>query len=160
MMTCQKDFLPSLLGFSSTARRVTPGTTVDYVNDGMSTVAFPSFAMRQETLAPVSGWLRRSLTFGNVAIVAFLVVQALDGMFTYVGIVSYGPAVEGNPLLSWMMGVLGAAPALAGAKFMASIFGIVLHLTAVHRTVALLAILYVSAAILPWVQLLFWQAAR
>jgi Domain of unknown function (DUF5658) len=126
----------------------------------MSTVVFPSFAMRQERVAVVSGWLRRSLTFGNLAIVAFLVVQALDGMFTYVGIVSYGPSVEGNPLLSWMMSALGAGPALAGAKFAASMFGIVLHLTAVHRTVALLAVLYVSAAILPWVELLFWQSAR
>lgn len=126
----------------------------------MSTVVFPSFAMHQERVGVVSGWLRRSLTFGNLAILAFLVVQALDGMFTYVGIVSYGPAVEGNPLLSWMMAALGAGPALAGAKFAASMFGIVLHLTAVHRTVALLAVLYVSAAILPWVELLFWHSAR
>jgi hypothetical protein len=124
----------------------------------MSTVVFPSFVARQERPRPLAGWLRRSLTFGNLAILAFLVVQALDGMFTYVGIVSFGPAVEGNPLLSWMIGTIGAAPALAGAKMAASFFGIILHLTAVHRTVALLAALYVSAAILPWVQLLFWQS--
>ncbi len=116
--------------------------------------------MHQALSRPSSRWLRRSLTFGNVAIVAFLMVQALDGMLTYVGLVTYGPAVEGNPVLSWMMGVLGAAPALAGAKAAASAFGIILHLTAVHRTVALLAALYVSAAILPWVELLFWQTAR
>lgn len=126
----------------------------------MSTVVFPSFAMRQEPARPFAGWLRRSLTFGNFAILAFLIVQALDGMLTYVGIVSYGPAAEGNPLLSWMMSVMGAAPALAGAKMAASVFGIILHLTSVHRTVALLAALYVSAAILPWVELLFWQTAR
>jgi len=126
----------------------------------MSTVAFPSYAMHQDRPRPLAGWLRRSLNFGNLAIVVFLIVQALDGMLTYVGIVSYGPAVEGNPLLSWMMGAVGAAPALAGAKMAASGFGIVLHLTAVHRTVALLAALYVSAAILPWIELLFWQSAR
>ncbi len=125
----------------------------------MSTVVFPSFALRQDA-RPVVGWVRRSLTFGNVAILAFLVVQALDGMLTYVGIVSYGPAAEGNPLLAWLMSAVGAAPALAGAKMAASMFGIILHLTAVHRTVALLAALYVSAAILPWVELLFWQTAR
>src|SRR5689334_7133457 len=125
----------------------------------MSTVVFPSFALHQDS-SPLVGWLRRSVTFGNLAIVAFLIVQALDGMLTYVGIVSYGPTAEGNPLLSWMMGVMGAAPALARAKLAASMFGIILHLTAVHRTVALLAALYVSAAILPWVELLFWQTAR
>jgi uncharacterized protein DUF5658 len=130
------------------------------MDGGMSTVAFPSFALRPEPIRPLAAWVRRSLTFGNLAIIAFLVVQALDGMLTYVGIVSYGPSVEGNPLLSWMMGTLGAAPALAGAKMTASMFGIILHLTAVHRTVALLAALYVSAAILPWVELLFWQSAR
>jgi hypothetical protein len=126
----------------------------------MSTVVFPSFPMRQDLARPLSGWIRRTLPFGNLAILAFLLVQAADGMLTYIGLVTYGPAVEGNPLLSWGMRVLGAAPALAGAKFAASAFGIVLHLTAVHRTVALLAALYMSAAILPWVELLFWQSAR
>jgi len=135
------------------------GTTVDYVNGGMSTVVFPSFPHLTHT-RPLAVWMRRSLTFGNLAILTFLVVQALDGMFTYVGIVSFGPAVEGNSLLSWMIAVIGAASALAGAKMAASVFGIILHLTAVHRTVALLAALYISAAILPWVELLFWQTAR
>jgi hypothetical protein len=125
----------------------------------MSTVVFPSYAMHHGS-GPQIGWLRRSLTFGNLAILTFLVVQALDGMFTYVGIVSYGPSVEGNPLLSWLMVSLGAGPALTGAKMAASMFGIILHLTSVHRTVALLAVLYISAAILPWVELLFWHAAR
>jgi hypothetical protein len=126
----------------------------------MSSIVFPTVVMHQALRRTSSGWLRRSLTFGNFAILAFLVVQALDGMLTYVGLVTYGPAVEGNPLLSWLMGLMGAAPALAGAKAAASAFGIVLHLTAVHRTVALLAVLYVSAAILPWVELLFWQSVR
>ena len=126
----------------------------------MSSIVFPTAVMQQALRRPSSGWLRRSLTFGNVAILTFLVVQALDGMLTYVGLVTYGPAVEGNPLLSWLMGLMGAAPALAGAKAAASAFGIILHLTAVHRTVALLAVLYMSAAILPWVELLFWQSVR
>jgi Domain of unknown function (DUF5658) len=122
----------------------------------MSSIVFP---IHHVVSRPSARWLRRSLTFGNAAIIAFLVVQALDGIFTYVGLVTYGPAVEGNPLLSWMMGAVGAAPALAGAKAAASGFGIILHLTSVHRTVALLAALYLSAAILPWVELLFWQTA-
>jgi hypothetical protein len=122
-----------------------------------SAVILPGLTMHAPVRrpAPPSTWLRRSLTFGNVAIITFLVVQALDGMLTYVGLVTFGPAVEGNPLLQWLMATLGAPLALTGAKMAASAFGIILHLTAVHRTVALLALLYISAAIVPWVELLF-----
>jgi hypothetical protein len=97
----------------------------------------------------------RLTRFGNWAIVLFLVMQGLDGVFTYVGLAVYGPAIEANPLLSWLMHNFGTAPALAGAKLTAAGLGIVLHLVAVHRAVALLAILYACAAILPWTHLLF-----
>jgi hypothetical protein len=151
-------------GFRVRAIAGTAGTTVDYVIDGMSSIVaasrLPMYHAVSRRRRPMPGWFRRSLTFGNCAILLFLIVQALDGMLTYIGLVTFGPAVEGNPLLSWMMATLGAAPALAGAKFAASAFGIVLHLTSVHRTVAVLAVLYISAAILPWVELLFWHAAR
>jgi hypothetical protein len=53
------------------------------------------------------------------------------------------------------MGVLGQGMALAAAKTAAGAFGIALHLTAVHRTVALLAALYVAAAVVPWIGVLF-----
>jgi hypothetical protein len=125
-----------------------------------SAVILPGLTMPAPVRRPASTWFRRSLTFGNVAIVTFLVVQALDGMLTYIGLVTYGPAVEGNPLLKWLMATMGTSVALTSAKIAAAAFGIVLHLTAVHRTVALLALLYISAAIVPWVQLLFFQAVR
>ncbi len=121
---------------------------------------FHAVSARSARPVPGSGSFRRWLTFANCAILVFLIVQALDGALTYIGLVTYGPAVEGNPLLSWMMSTVGAAPALAGAKLLASSFGCILHLTNVHRTVALLSLLYISAAILPWIELLFWQAAR
>jgi hypothetical protein len=126
-----------------------------------SAVILPGLTMHAPVRpSPPPTWLRRSLTFGNLAIVAFLMVQALDGMLTYVGLVTFGPAVEGNPLLKYLMTSFGAPIALTGAKLAAATFGIILHLTAVHRTVALLAVLYVSAAILPWVELLFFSTAR
>jgi Domain of unknown function (DUF5658) len=98
---------------------------------------------------------RRMMTFGNWAILVFLIAQGLDGIFTYVGLVIYGPGIEANPLLSWLMASVGQGPALAGAKLTAAGLGIVLHLVAVHRAVALLALLYMAAAILPWTHLLF-----
>jgi len=99
----------------------------------------------------------RLTRFGNLAIVLFLVMQGLDGVFTYVGLAVYGPAIEANPLLGWLMHSFGAGPALAGAKLTAAGLGIVLHLVAVHRAVALLTLLYACAAILPWTHLLFVQ---
>jgi hypothetical protein len=35
-------------------------------------------------------------------------------------------------------------------------FGIALHLSAVHRAVALLALLYIAVAVLPWIAILFF----
>jgi hypothetical protein len=98
---------------------------------------------------------RRLMSFGNWAILLFLIAQGLDGIFTYVGLVIYGPTIEANPLLAWLMDSVGQGPALAGAKLTAAGLGIILHLVAVHRAVALLALLYITAAILPWTHLLF-----
>ena len=43
--------------------------------------------------------------------------------------------------------------ALARAKLTAAGFGMILHLAAVHRAVAILTALYFSAALLPWMLL-------
>src|SRR5512134_131256 len=95
-------------------------------------------------------------TFGDLAVVVFLLTQALDGVLTYVGVSVYGPHMEGNPLIAWLMEALGEGPALAAAKLTAGTFGIALHLSAVHKAVALLAAFYVIAAICPWVVILFY----
>jgi len=95
-----------------------------------------------------------STTFGNVVIVLFFVSQALDGALTYIGLRTFGPSIEGNPLLAWLMAAFGQTTALAGAKLAAVGFGMILHLASVHRVVALLTALYVSAAVFPWMILL------
>ncbi len=94
--------------------------------------------------------------FGDVVIVAFLAVQALDGILTYMGVLAYGQAVEGNPLIRWLMGAMGEGPGVTGAKVMAGTFGIALHLTAVHRLIAALTAMYLGAAVLPWIAILFF----
>ena len=98
----------------------------------------------------------RSARFGNVVVIAFLIAQACDGVFTYVGVATYGARVEGNPLLGWLMAALGCGAGVAAAKAAAGAFGIALHLVAVHRVVAALAAFYLAVAILPWVALLFF----
>jgi hypothetical protein len=95
----------------------------------------------------------RESRFGNGVVLAFLVVQALDGVLTYVGL-SLGRAAEGNPLVGTLMAAFGLGPGLAGAKLFAGSLGITLHLFGTHRLVALLTALYLAAAIMPWAALL------
>jgi hypothetical protein len=102
-----------------------------------------------------AGTTRRNI-FGDLALVAFLLAQASDGLLTYIGVSTYGLHVEGNPLIGWLMSAMGEGPALATAKLAAGFFGIALHLSAVHRAVALLAAFYVAVAIVPWVAILFY----
>ena len=97
----------------------------------------------------------RTARFGNVVVIAFLLAQACDGVLTYVGVSLYGIHMEGNPLLAWMMTVLGQGAALATAKGIAGGFGIALHLGSVHRVVAVLAAFYIAVAVVPWIGILF-----
>jgi Domain of unknown function (DUF5658) len=92
--------------------------------------------------------------FGDCVVLAFLVVQALDGVLTYIGLRSLGHAVEGNPLVGGLMAVFGLGAGLAGAKLMAGSLGIALHLCGTHRLIAVLTAIYFAAAIVPWTALL------
>jgi hypothetical protein len=98
---------------------------------------------------------RRTAWFGNLVVIAFLVAQACDGVFTYIGVSVYGPHMEANPVLGWMMEQMGQGVALATAKTVAGAFGIALHLSSVHRVVAALALFYIAVAVVPWVAILF-----
>ena len=97
----------------------------------------------------------RSL-FGDIIVIVFFVVQFLDGLFTYFGVQTFGPSVEANPVMAWLMLRIGEVPALAGAKVVAISFGIALHLTGVHHVVAVLTGLYFALAIIPWANILFF----
>lgn len=101
------------------------------------------------------GGTRRNI-FGDVALIIFLVAQASDGVLTYVGVSTYGTHVEGNPLIGWLMSAMGQGAALATVKLAAAVFGIALHLSAVHRAVALLAVFYLAVAVVPWMAILFY----
>ena len=94
--------------------------------------------------------------FGDVELVIFLLAQALDGVLTYVGVSTFGARMEGNPFIGWLMSAMGQAAGLATAKLAAGVFGIALHLSAVHKAVALLAVFYVAVAVLPWIVILFY----
>jgi uncharacterized membrane protein len=92
--------------------------------------------------------------FGNIAIVAFLLAQIFDGIFTYIGVSTYGVGVEGNPLIVTLMTTFGHGTALVSAKMVAAFLGVCLHLYEIHSAVALLAGFYFAVAILPWMAIL------
>jgi len=98
--------------------------------------------------------IRRS-RFGDVALVAFLLAQACDGVLTYVGVTSFGTRIEGNPIIALLMQHVGHGAALLIAKGIAGALGMALHLGGVHRAVACLACFYLAAAVVPWMAILF-----
>ena len=97
----------------------------------------------------------RPSLFGDVVLLVFLLAQCLDGVFTYVGVKTYGIGIEANPLISVMMSYVGHGAALMGAKAVAGLLGIGLHLGQVHSAVALLALFYLAVAVFPWMTILF-----
>jgi hypothetical protein len=97
---------------------------------------------------------RRS-RFGDAVLVVFLLTQCFDGIFTYVGVMTFGIEIEANPVISGLMLHFGEAAGLLGAKIVAAVLGIALHLREVHGAVALLAAFYLTIAVLPWTAILF-----
>lgn len=93
--------------------------------------------------------------FGDAVIVLFLLAQAADGVFTYVGVTTFGVHLEANPLLASLMDIFGYGTAVTGAKVVAAGLGISLHLVGVHRILAILTGVYFVAAVLPWAGLLW-----
>ena len=83
-------------------------------------------------------------------LIMFLAAQACDGIFTYAAVSAHGLAVEGNLLLATWMALVGPATALVGAKTLAGACGVLLYLKGVHRTLALLTVLYTLGAVGPW----------
>lgn len=102
-----------------------------------------------------NGPVRRS-AFGDTVLVLFLLAQCFDGVFTYVGVVSFGLHIEANPVIAMLMAAFGHGPALAGAKIVAGTLGICLHVREVHGAVAALTAFYLVAAIAPWTAILFF----
>jgi uncharacterized membrane protein len=97
-------------------------------------------------------------SFGDLALLIFLLTQALDGALTYVGVNTFGLKAEGNPVIAWLMGSFGNGAGLAAAKAAAVCFGIALYKSNVHSAVAGLAGFYLVVAIGPWLALLFFWA--
>jgi hypothetical protein len=90
---------------------------------------------------------------GDVAVLAFILVQYLDGALTYLGLHLWGPAIEANPLVSSAVSFAGIGTGLVATKLVAIAMGMLLHLQGIHRAVALLTAFYVAVAVVPWLLL-------
>ena len=102
-----------------------------------------------------TAWFRTwRLSNAEVLWVAFVVVQALDGAMSYVGVSLHGPDIEGNPLVAWYLSAFGPAVGFAVAKLFAVGCGAVLYLTARHQWMAFVTIVYLVFAVGPWIHLL------
>ena len=99
-------------------------------------------------------WEEPRCWFGDLAVLAFLVVQSLDGVFTYVGVTFWGPGIEANPILSWYIAAFGAGAALFAAKCLAIGCAVLLYRFARYRTIGALTVMYFAMAVQPWVSLL------
>jgi hypothetical protein len=99
-------------------------------------------------------WEQPKSLFGDLMVVGFVLMQCLDGVFTYIGVAIWGPAIEANPLISSAMAAGGVLAGVGSAKVVAIGLGILLHLRRVHYLVALLTAIYFTVAVLPWTALL------
>jgi uncharacterized membrane protein len=92
-----------------------------------------------------------------------LVLQVLDGILTFTGLSIFGVEMEGNALLRRLAEMYGAAPTLFFVKLTAIGFVIFLTLNAHRRrylrpVIAILVVIYLTLAVIPWVYLLsdYW----
>src|SRR5207249_5908891 len=90
----------------------------------------------------------RTRAFSLLAL--FVSVQMADACMTAIGVGRYGVAAEANPMLALPIALFGPAVVLTTAKGMAILGAVVLHRCSWHLVLALLTVMYVFLAIMPW----------
>jgi hypothetical protein len=114
-----------------------------------------AFAPESPVPSAVSrGFRTRRLSGAEIVWLAFVTVQALDGGLSYIGVSLHGPGIEANPLVAWYLSAFGPAVGFTAAKLFAITCGIVLYVTARHRWMAALTLMYLTLAVGPWLSLL------
>jgi hypothetical protein len=85
-------------------------------------------------------------------LIVFIVLQAADGLLTYAAVERFGAGAEGNPILATWIMMTGSGTALIGAKTVACFCGTVLYAAGVYHVLAGLSVLYLFAAVVPWLR--------
>ena len=99
---------------------------------------------------------RKALVLGFV----LCLMQALDGILTSLGMLRFGVAMEGNPLLRFLMQEYGQAMGLGVSKAMAiaavvALVALARSLPWVNKALGALGAFYFFMAIVPWTYILF-----
>ena len=84
----------------------------------------------------------------------FAALQLADGVLTANGVAHFGTRIEGNPLIALAASGIGFGVTLVAAKLFAISCATVLYLLSRHLTLALLTLMYVIGAIVPWTYVL------
>lgn len=98
----------------------------------------------------------QALIVGSILII----LQALDGILTGMGVERFGLHMEGNPFLRLLMAEFGHVPTLAALKFVAISIVVLLTIMVkrvpwVENAMSAISCLYILVAILPWTYILF-----
>ena len=80
----------------------------------------------------------------------FAAVQLADAALTANGVSRFGMSIEANPLVASYIDVWGLTAGLCAAKALAISAGAILHAAAQHLALALLTVIFVFAALVPW----------
>jgi hypothetical protein len=95
--------------------------------------------------------LQESRTRALGVLALFAAVQIADAWLTASGVTRFGMAAEGNPMLALPMSVFGPAATLTIAKGVAILGAVMLYRLSRHALLALLTVVYVFVAVVPWV---------
>jgi hypothetical protein len=106
------------------------------------------------TRVPPAEAARPRLSTATIILASFIVIQALDGLLSYLGVSAHGLWLEGNPIVSWYAHQFGPGVAFAGAKLFAITCGGVLYLAGRHAWLAVLTVVHLVAAVVPWTYIL------
>ena len=102
------------------------------------------------SLSSLSRPLTPSQSRAAWVLILFAAIQVVDGVMTAAGAAQYGASIEANPLLVFLFGTVGTAATLVSVKLFAIMCATLLHVLSKHRALALLTVVYVVAALVPW----------
>jgi hypothetical protein len=111
-------------------------------------------ALRQGTMPGAQTVKRPFERLGARALAAFCLIQVLDGWLTYAGLRHLGIGAEANPIVAWYATALGLEAGLVAVKLLAIGCGAILAFLARPALIIGLTLLYVGAAIVPWLAVL------
>jgi hypothetical protein len=80
----------------------------------------------------------------------FTAVQIADACLTVLGVARFGSTAEANPLVAFCINMCGLTAGLAAVKGVAIVAGAVLHVRSEHLILAVLTVIFVFGAVVPW----------